>query len=265
MATRWIAVTLIALACTGCFRATTLVTVRPDGSGTIDQEMGMKPETLAMLKGFASANGAEGSKSLTTDMFTEQQAREMATKMGVRFVSGEPVKTDEMEGYRARYAFDDITKLNVQMNEQAAQMAEASGSADKTEARSPVGFQFSRGASTSTLTIRMPEQTPSTPLTGGRGDQSQDPMQNAQALAMVKTMMAGLYVDMSLAVEGRIVKTNAPTPSANRITLLQMDFDKLLQDPTALQKLQQSKSITSLQGVAGLTVAPTPLTIEFGR
>jgi hypothetical protein len=44
-----------------------------------------------------------------------------------------------------------------------------------------------------------------------------------------------------------------------------MDFDKLLQDPTALQKLQQSKSITSLQGVPGLTVAPTPLTIEFAR
>ena len=76
MATRWIAITLIALASTGCFRATTLVTVRPDGSGTIDQEMGMKRDTLAMLKGSPSANGAEDAKSLTADIFSERQARE---------------------------------------------------------------------------------------------------------------------------------------------------------------------------------------------
>lgn len=269
MATRWIAITLIALASTGCFRATTLVTVRPDGSGTIDQEMGMKRDTLAMLKGSPSANGAEDAKSLTADIFSERQARERAAKMGVRFVSGEPIKTAEIVGYRARYAFDDITKLDVEINQQqvdaildgATDTADASGSADK-DAHSPIGFQFNRGASTSTLTIRRPEQTPPNPFAS---EQSEDPMENAQEDAMAKTLMAGLYVDMSIAVEGHIVKTNAPTAKGNRITIMLIDLDKLLKDPTALQKLQKAKSITALQGVPGLTMAPTSVTIEFGR
>ncbi len=127
MPARLAAVILFALACTGCFRATTLVTVRPDGSGTIDQEMGMKPETVAMLKSMAGAGGGQGTKGLSAELFTEKQARETADKIGARFVSGEPLKTADVEGYRAHYAFDDITKLQMKMGEQGAQMAEASG------------------------------------------------------------------------------------------------------------------------------------------
>jgi hypothetical protein len=262
MVRKTVAVAFFALACTGCFRSTTLVTVRPDGSGTIKQEMGMKAETLAMLKGFAGAGGAQG-KDVSANPFTEQQARETGEKMGVRFVSGEPFKTAEFEGYRAQYAFDDITKLKLGMDEQADQMAGAAGGSSSNTTRAPLAFEFTRGASASTLTIRMPDQTPNTPLSGL--PQANDMKQNEQALAMAKTMMAGLFIDISLGVEGRIIKANAPTED-NRITLLQMDLDKVMQDPAALEKLQQAKSLMGLQGVPGLKVVSTPtLTVEFGK
>ena len=265
MPARFVAVTLFALACTGCFRSTTLVTVRPDGSGTIDQEMGMKPETVAMLKSMAGGGGGgQGTKDLSAELFTEKQARETADKLGARFVSGEPLKTADVEGYRARYAFDDITKLQMNMGQQPAQMAGVSGGQADTS-RPPLVFEFARGASSSTLTIRMPEQTPPAALSNMGADSSQDMMKNEQAMAMVKTMMAGLYVDITLAFDGKVIKSNTPV-TGNRLTLLQMDFDKMLQDPGVLQKLRESKSLSGLQGVPGLTVASVPtVTIEFAK
>ena len=43
--------------------------------------------------------------------------------MGVTFVSGEPIKTGELEGYRARYRFDDISKVTVKMDQGANSLA----------------------------------------------------------------------------------------------------------------------------------------------
>ena len=264
MPARLAAVILFALACTGCFRATTLVTVRPDGSGTIDQEMGMKPETVAMLKSMAGGRAGQDTKDVSAELFTEKQARETGDKIGARFVSGEPLKTADVEGYRAHYTFDDITKLQMKMGQQEAQMAEASGGQADT-ARPPLVFEFARGASSSTLTIRMPEQAPSTPLSKMGTDSSQDMMKTEQAMAMVNTMMAGLYVDLTLAIDGKVIKSNTPV-TGNRLTLLQMDFDKMLQDPGVLEKLRQSKTLAALQGVPGLTVASVPtVTIEFAK
>jgi hypothetical protein len=151
----------------------------------------------------------------------------------------------------------------MKMGQQAAQMAEASG--DKADtAKSPIVFELAKGASSSTLTIKLPEQTPAG-LSQLPVDSSQDAAQNAQALAMVKTMMAGLFVDFTLAFDGKVLKSSQPL-NGNRLTLLQMDFDKMLQDPTALQKLKGSKSLAGLQGVPGLTVpSANTLTIEFAK
>jgi hypothetical protein len=83
---------------------------------------------------------------------------------------------------------------------------------------------------------------------------------------MMKMMMKGLFVDITLNVDGRIVKTNAPFVEGSRVTLLQIDFDKLLADQAALTKLQGATDLKSLANVPGLKVIPDPkVTIEFGR
>jgi len=40
-------------------------------------------------------------------------------------------------------------------------------------------------------------------------------------------------VDVSVAVDGQIVKTNAPFVDGNRVTLLQVDMDKVINDEAA--------------------------------
>lgn len=260
---RILAVLLLAAASTGCLRSTTVVSLRPDGSGTIVQETGVSPQAMAMLKGLAESGSGE---SRMTGMFDEAQARKMADSMGVRFLSGEPIKTEQLEGYRARFAFDDVQKLQMNMSQKAAA---ALGGADGSAGDPPFGFGFERRGEAAVLTITMPEEKPSDLVgLGGQlpGGGEMNPEQNAQAIQMMKMMMAGLFVDISLEIDGRIIKTNAPHVDGSRLTLLQLDFDKLLADAAALEKLQGAADLKSLRDVPGLKViTERQVTVEFSR
>jgi hypothetical protein len=212
-----------------------------------------------MLKGMASGQGA---KDATSEIFGEEQARKAAATMGVTFVSGEPFKTAEFEGYRARYSFADIAQVKVNMEQASSTMPGSK--------QPPFGFNFNRGATSSVLTIQMPNQMPTKGqmpmLPSGAAGTDAEKAQAAQALAMMKTMMRGMFVDIALNVEGKILKSNASHVEGSRITLLQIDFDKLMADETALQKLQAANDLKSLASIPGLKVSADPkLTIEFSR
>jgi hypothetical protein len=255
-------VCVLALASAGCLRSTTAIDLRPDGSGTIVQETALSAQALAMIKGFGAGNQTGG--GAPPGIFGEEQARKTAESMGVTFVSGEPFKSNELEGYRARFAFDDIAKVRVNMEESAAGMSGGGNSKQP-----PFRFTLDRGATSSLLTIQLPEQTPGSPKLlpdlPGAGANS-DKAQAAQAMAMMKMMMKGLFVDVSLNVNGRILKSNAPYVEGSRVTLMQIDFDKMLADETALEKLQAATDLKAISSVPGLKIVSTPkVTIEFAR
>ena len=105
----------LALSSAGCLRSTTSIELHPDGSGTIVQETGVSTQTLAMIKQLSANNSA----AKPPELFSEDQARKAAASMGVAFVSGEPIKTADVEGYRARFSFDDISKVKVSMDQGA--------------------------------------------------------------------------------------------------------------------------------------------------
>ena len=258
---RWSFACCIALGASGCLRSTTTIDLKADGSGTIVQETAVSAQALGMLQGLAGANQT-GDKP--TQLFGEEQARKAAATMGVTFVSGEPIKTGELDGYRARYAFDDIAKVTVKMDQGTDTLAPQSDTR-----KPPFGFTFTRGAAASLLTIQMPEETPGAPGAlplPGAGGSDADKAQAAQAMAMMKMMMRGLFVDVALNVDGRIIKSNAPYVEGSRVTLMQIDFDKLLIDDAALLKLQNARDIKSLASVPGLKIVTEPkVTIEFGR
>jgi hypothetical protein len=259
------------LLCSACLRSGTTITVRPDGSGTIDQELGVNAQSIAMLKGFATSTSEQKEATGSVEIFGPEQARKLADQMGVRFVSGEPIKTADIEGFRAHYVFDDITQVKMKMTQDATG---GLGSTGDAVSEPPFGFDFERRGTSSILTIRMPQQgtggagalSPLGPLSKLPGGGSANSPEGAQALGMMKMMMRGLFVDVTLAVDGRLVKTNAPYVTGSQITLMQMDFDKLLESDTGLQKLQQASDPRSLQDIPGLKVVTDPtITIEFGR
>ena len=222
----------------------------------------MTAQALAMIKGFASASQQQTPQgNQSPELFTEEQARKTAETMGVTFVSGEPFKTGQLEGYRAHYSFDDITKIKVNFEQGSSAMSSGSR-------QPPFSFGFDRGPRSSVLTIRMPEQPPGASIPGlpAASGTDAEKAQAAQALGMMKMMMQGMFVDVSLNLKGRVLKSNAPQVDGSRVTLLQIDFDKLMADEAALQKLQSAKDLRTLAGIPGLKVPSEPtLTIEFSR
>jgi hypothetical protein len=251
---------LVALASAGCLRSTTVIDLRPDGTGTILQETGLTSQALAMMKSFTAANQAGDAPP---GVFGEEQARKAAETMGVKFVSGEPFKTGDLEGYRARFAFDDISKVMVNMEQGA-------GVAGGDRKQPPFRFNFDRRGASSVLTIQMPDQKAgmggALPKLPGAGGSDAEKAQAAQAMAMMKAMMKGLFVDVSMNVDGRILKTNAPFVQGSHVTLMQIDFDQLLADDAGLQKLQSASDLKSLAAVPGFKMVSDPkVTIEFAR
>jgi hypothetical protein len=52
----------------------------------------------------------------------------------------------------------------------------------------------------------------------------------------------------------------------SRLTLLQLDFDKLLAEESGLQKLQNATDLKSLSNVAGLKmITERKVTVEFSK
>ena len=160
--------------------------------------------------------------------------------MGVTFVSGEPIKTADMEGYRARYSFTDITKVRVDMQQGTPAGTSSGGN------QPPFAFAMDRSGATSVLTIKMPETPGGGPLPGlPAGGTDAEKAQAQQALTMMKVMMQGLFVDVSMNIDGKVVKSNVPT-EGSKVTLLQIDVDKLFADPAAMEKLQAATTLKSL-------------------
>jgi hypothetical protein len=254
---RMLLVAALLFTCTGCVHVTTLVTLKPDGSGTLDEEIGMNPQTLGMPAAFAGSGAKADMRP--DEIFNETKAREQADKMGVKFLSGTPIDTPSLKGYHARFTFDDIRTLKVRMD--AARQAE-SARAD----RDPFGFDFTRGASSSTLTIKVPHEMQRPPLAqlGQRPDLS--PEQTQQMMAMMRPMLAGMYVDVAVAVDGQIVKTNAPFVDGTRVTLVELDMNKVMQDDAAWMRLSSAKTPEEMKNIAGVRMSAGPdITIEFRK
>jgi hypothetical protein len=252
---------VLGVSCTACMRVSTVVTLKQDGSGTIDEEIGVNPQAFAGLAAMAGGRGGESDKGFA-DVFNEAKARQQAAQMGVRFVSGTPIDTPALKGYHAKYAFDDIKALKLRMQD-ATSSIEGQGVGVKKD--DPFDFDFARGATSSTITIKIPQDAQKSPMSQ-LGGPTENPEQAKQMLAMMRPMFAGMHIDIALAVDGRIVKTNAPYVDGSKVTLVEVDMDKLLADDAALARLQKATTPAEMKNIPGMKVTTEPtVTIEFRR
>src|SRR5215218_7227795 len=101
-------VMLAATLSTACFQSETVIRVRADGSGTIEQTNLANKEMLGMAAGMAkqavtTAGGdASGAPSLDNigDLFDEAKIKEQAATFGldVRYVSSAPITQGSLSG-----------------------------------------------------------------------------------------------------------------------------------------------------------------------
>jgi hypothetical protein len=262
----------------GCFQSETVIRVKADGTGTIEQTNLANKEMLGMAAGMAkqavqNAGGASGGAAPNMDnlgdLFDEARIREQASSfgLGVRFVSSAPLAQNGLTGVRATFAFDDVRLLNLN-NRQSG-----SGATPTPQLRFDLEKPVADGPTL--LRIRMPQGTRSPD--DASADAAAPPTAPArpdlppEALAMVRNMFKGARVDVAVEVDGAIVTTDAPRRDGSRVTIFGLDFEQLLSDPSKFSALQGMKPGTdfatarkALEGVPGVLLPTTStVTIEF--
>lgn len=267
MSAKLAAVLVAAALCAGCLRSATVISVKADGSGTVEQTMLVN---MAFMKGMFNGMGG-GQATQTPGTVNEADLKRSAQRMGegVTFVSATPVKTDDgFEGSKATFAFTDITKLRVDQDPNLSGST-TGGFSTPPKNENPVTFGFAKGTDgVSTLTVTLNEKQDAGATKAPQGGPDMD---NPQMLDMMRSMFKGFRVGIDVVVAGKILKTNADHVSGSRVTLLEMDMEKLLADEAKLKDVQKAlgpgASVSELKpylkDVQGLKVNDPVVTISF--
>ncbi len=257
---------IISVALTGCINSTTLIKVKPDGSGTVEQITLLNAAALkSMMPGMEKTGQAP---NVVNKADLERTAARMGK--GVRLLSAEPTKgANGFEGVKAIFEFDDINQVQVSQDLNMSGSSDGRMSSEPTQ-DDPVKFKLTRTGGTSVLTIAFTDKP------GGGAKPSQDAgdmpdLTNPMMMNMIKTMFKGFTINIDLEVVGSIVKTNAEYVSGPRITLLEMDMEALLADEAkfkALQgKLGPDASLSELKpylkDIKGIKVDGPTISVEF--
>jgi hypothetical protein len=251
------ALALVAALTSACFSSQTVIKLRPDGSGTIEQTNLVNTAMIGMAAGMAQSMAGDktGGAQLpkTDDLFSEEQLKKQAAQLGegVKFVSSEKVTQGGMQGARAVYTFDRVDQLTMGTSR--------TNRASSMEATPPTGntatpqmqFAFAKsGPDLSRLTVSFPDpKRDATPAEPAPATPKAMPDVPPEALAMMRSMFEGARLGVEVEVEGRIIKTNAPATSGARATLIEVDFGQLLSDPARFQALQSLKPGTDFETV----------------
>ena len=228
----------------GCFQATTVVRVNPDGSGTVEERVLLSKKLLAQINGMMQGFSPEGGKKpKPLELFEPDKLRAQARSMGegVVYQSGEKMSTDDFEGFTAIFSFKDINTLK--LSQKNAEPPGTAASSEKTRSQ-PVVFNFTKGPPSTLIIVQRAEKTPqksaapdnemtTSPLPGDSGKMSE-----ADAAKLME-MFKGMKISMALEVNGTIVETNATYRDGRHITILDFDMTKFVGNANQLDRLRQ--------------------------
>lgn len=232
--------TLVALLA-GCFSSLWTINLKSDGSGTIRMEYKMDKQVMSMAQGMGGSSA--GIPSTSRELLEEESLDEMAAQMGpgVRLISAEALDdTGQFIGYTALFEFDDINGLKIDPMEEAPGGAPGGGELDSDTEELPFTFSFTRGA-TSKLVVLLDQEDDSDEDFEDEYDEYDDENysedyevpeaeqeQTEQMLEMMKPFFRSMAFGVEIIIEGDISGTNATHRDGNRITLINMDMGKII-------------------------------------
>jgi hypothetical protein len=252
------------LALAGCIDTTTKIVVKTDGSGTIEK-------TIFLSKHLAELMISMGNKSdpatIEQGMLNEKTLKAGAARMGsgVTFVSAQKVTGPKGNGWTALYSFKDITAVKLSQNP-AVDLTipgAATTNAAPTDKES-FTFTFTKGVP-ATLGVAFPKPDPNAKPAGKPPATTDEKM-----VQSIKALYADMRIVLVVEVGGTVTKTNASYASGADITLLDMDFAKIISDDATYKKLSsmQNQSMTevrkTVKAVPGILIEDhDPVTISF--
>lgn len=224
---------LLALFSTSCFEQTAVIRLNKDGSGTITETTLLGAEASAMLEGMSAQGGGEDPLAKMTD---EKLTTAYAKKLGegVEVEKAGKVEKNGKKGVEVVYKFKDINKVSFTMGGSMVEATKAmapEGADVKTPDQKPVTFKYADGV----LTLANPQNKPAAKPEGAEKAPEIDPAQ----LEMAKGMFKDMRMSFKLEVADGIAETNATHVEGNNVTLMDIEFAKLVEDPAKLKKMME--------------------------
>jgi len=229
----------VSLALMGCFESIVLLRLNKDGSGTIEETVVISDAFMELMNSFGGEE-SEGEK----DPINEVELLEKAAAMGdgVRFVSAEPVETDRGSGYRALYSFSDINEVRINQNPGENVSPPPMGGEEEQPVEEWLRFDFTQGP-TATLEILYPRTEEfESEEQSAEGEVDMD--SNPEMMEMLRELYRDMHIGIAVVVDGRITETNASYVEDSTVTLMDVDFAKILQDEEKFKELLEANPAT---------------------
>lgn len=259
----------------GCVDFEQVVTIRPDGSGTIREATVFQGPMVEMIRSMkqmqASMEESQGEGSEASSLSDEEKARAHTAELGpgVRFVSWESVSEETREGGIAVYEFDDVNALRLStepdMDEAESGMTEEAAT-DEGSDDELVSFRLERRGGKRVLiaTFEEPETQTAEPTAEEAATDEMAEAMNESMGEMMKPFLAGMRMRTVVQIEGTVLETDAPIVEGSRVVLMQLDFDEILAQEGAMEKLNalgdgasMAEVREALVGVPGVALPPT--------
>lgn len=231
----------------GCLQVQTVVKVKPDGSGTIEEKAVMKGQMAMMMRAMSQMGDEQGDtkKKKKNELFSEEEMKKRAAEMGegVTFISGKEIKVEDGQGYEAVFAFKDISKLKLSESPDVNPMGLSSGENEQEEKKEKkyVTFAFTKG-NPATLTVYLPPKEKKEK--SKKKEEKKDDQEMRTGMAMARAMFKDMKFSSVIQVQGSIVETNATFRDGSTVTLFDVDFDKLMADETLINKAMENEDLS---------------------
>jgi len=159
-----------------------------------------------------------------------RQARQMGE--GVKFVSASRISRTWGEGYKAIFSFKDVGQLKIMQdpNKIPTGLDQDEQLAKQEEA---MRFRFTKGSPSTLMIILSPSDfKPGKP-------EAETHESDSTSDAMMLEMLKGLRFSSVVEVNGTIKETNATYKEGQRITLFDVEFEKLVADREKFKQLSR--------------------------
>jgi hypothetical protein len=239
-----------------CLDSVTTVKVNPDGSGTIVARMLYSKEGQQRLQDLAPLlGGGAGIPKLT-----EADARDAAGRFGpgVTFVSATPINSAQGDGIEATYAFKDVNQLGLGSSPTQLPMGDpAMGSGGP-----PIRFSLTKDPSVLRIQTPPPDFSAAAAL-----QPNPQAKPDAKLMSLVRNLVQGAHVAVSVEPPGSIVRTNAPYVEGTRVVLLDLQLDQLFSEAgfarlAALKNIDDLKAFVKDTPGVRITLEPE-VSVEF--
>jgi len=211
----------------GCLTSNVVVTVSPDGSGTVEHTTIVRTSAMAQFQTLVSPElGVKPPDPVAISRELQKYAGQTRLGRNLRVRSATALNTADTTGWALIYDFDDVTAMDLDLMPQMPGLQGFYGVAAKDAGAStrlkatlePIAGGLER------LTIHFPrfpmDPSAEPPASWASGS----PLE----MTALRNVMHGSRITMVVKSEAPIVRTNSPYRDENRVTLFDVDIEEAL-------------------------------------